>query len=185
MQMEELNRAVINAWHTIELYLPRLGNVENGWIFPKMTGTYGSAYLDRASIAYIGLGANIALDSLYPSAFTDTKNNTLTGSNRYILHFNKNNIPPANGFWSVTLYGPNNYFVPNPINRYSLGDRSNMKYNPDGSLDIYIQYASPGKEKESNWLPSPEGNFDLMLRDYWPKDSALNGQWKPNGVTKL
>ena len=91
-------------------------------------------------------------------------------------------MPPVEGFWSITMYNADYFFVPNPINRYSISPRQDLKSNSDGSVDIYIQKDSPGADKESNWLPAPEGKFVLMMRLYRPDDgepSILNGTWKP------
>ena len=96
---------------------------------------------------------------------------TLTGAARYVLHFDKGQLPPAKAFWSLSLYGADQFFVANPLNRYAIGDRDKLVFNPDGSLDIHVQHESPGKDKEANWLPAPAGKFVLMLRMYWPKDT--------------
>jgi len=104
------------------------------------------------------------------------------------MHFPKGKLPPAKGFWSVTLYNADYFFVANPINRYSISARQNLKANPDGSVDLYIQHDSPGKDKESNWLPAPQGKFVLMMRMYWPSEktpSIINGTWGPRAVTRM
>jgi hypothetical protein len=101
------------------------------------------------------------------------------------MHFPKGQTPPAKGFWSLTMYDADYFFVKNPIDRYNVSSRSDFKYNKDGSLDIYIQKVSPGKEKEANWLPAPSGKFVLMLRLYWPQEtrpSILDGSWEPPAV---
>jgi hypothetical protein len=100
-----------------------------------------------------------------------------------VLHFASNSTPPVNAFWSVTLYDGNGRPVPNPMNRYEISPHiGNLTYNPDGSLDIYIQNASPGADKESNWLPAPSDAFQFVFRLYWPQDAALNGSWVPPPV---
>jgi hypothetical protein len=100
-----------------------------------------------------------------------------------VLHFDCNGTPPVNAFWSITLYDSNGRPVPNPINRYEISPHTgNLTYNPDGSLDIYIQNASPGAIKESNWLPAPSDEFQFVLRQYWPQEAALNGSWVPPEV---
>lgn len=158
------------------------GSDVNGWTFSTKTGTYGTDYLQRAFITAIGLGANRPQDAIYPTAKVDATGKALDGAKKYTMHFAKDQIPPVNGFWSLTMYDANYFFVANPLNRYTLSSRFDFKYNPDGSLDFYIQKDSPGKDKESNWLPAPAGNFNLMLRLYWPKDSVINGTWKPPAV---
>ena len=96
------------------------------------------------------------------------------------MHFKKELQPPVNGFWSLTMYDANYFFVPNRLGRYTRGTRNDLKANPDGSVDVYIQHESPGAEKEANWLPAPADHFILMLRMYWPKEkspSLLDGTW--------
>ena len=103
------------------------------------------------------------------------------GAHRYVMHFNKGEMPPVNGFWSLTMYDANYFFVPNALNRYTLSQRNTFVTNPDGSVDLFMQHDSPGKDKEANWLPAPSGPFVLMLRMYWPKEkppSILDGTWK-------
>jgi hypothetical protein len=108
------------------------------------------------------------------------------GGKKYILHFNKDEIPPVDAFWSLTMYDEEGFQVANPINRFAIGDRDDLKYNKDGSLDIYIQASSPGKDKESNWLPSPKsGALGMTLRLYAPKQSVLDGSWKPAYIQEV
>jgi hypothetical protein len=119
----------------------------------------------------------------------DDKGQELDGAHRYVIHFDsKNDLPPVRGFWSLTMYDEQWYFVDNPLSRYTLSQRNDLKTNPDGSIDLWIQKGSPGKDKESNWLPSPAGDMILMLRLYWPKDappSILDGSWKPPAVKRV
>jgi hypothetical protein len=155
----------------------------NGWRIPSMKlGDYGTAYGTRAVAALVGLGANLPADTIYPMGFVDAEGKALNGTNRYVLHFAKGEEPPVRAFWSVTMYDPDSFFVANPINRYALSSWMPFKRNADGSLDLYIQNESPGKDKEANWLPSPKGEFNVMIRMYWPNDKApsiLDGTWKP------
>ena len=112
----------------------------------------------------------------------------LDGANRYVIHFDKDSTPPVNAFWSITMYDANSFFVANPINRYAISSWMPLKKNADGSLDIYVQAESPGKDKESNWLPAASGPFNLTLRMYWPTEtppSIMDGSWKPPAVTKV
>jgi hypothetical protein len=183
---EVLERAVKDAQKIIIDRIESLGEGVNGWrILRGGIGTYGTSYLQRASTALFGLGANVPEDSIYPISFTDSNGDPYNGSQRYILHFNKNEIPPVHAFWSLAMYDNEMYFTDNPINRYSIGDRDDLQFNNDGSLDIYIQHESPGAHKESNWLPAPEGVFDLVLRVYWPKIEALTGGWNPPAVKQM
>jgi hypothetical protein len=160
----------------------------NGWMFTTKTGVYGTDHLMRAFITAIGLGANRAQDAVYPTSQKDHDDRDYEGANKYVLHFAKGQLPPAEGFWSLTMYDSNYFFVANPINRYSISPRQDLKSNPDGSVDLYIQKDSPGTDKESNWLPAPADRFILMLRMYWPDESMpsiLDGTWTPSTVKKV
>ncbi len=159
----------------------------NGWNYITKTGIYGTDYLMRALITAIGLGANRPQDAVYPTSLKDANGRAYDGANRYVVHFPKGKLPPAKGFWSITMYDANYFFVANPINRYSISARQNLKANPDGSVDLYVQEGSPGADKESNWLPAPAGKFILMMRLYWPRESApslLDGSWTIPAVAK-
>lgn len=157
----------------------------NGWIFTTKAGLYGTDYLQRAFITAIGLGANRPQDAVYPTSNVDGNGKPYDGSKKYVMHFPKGETPPVNGFWSVTMYNAEYFFVDNPLDKYTVSPRNDLKFNPDGSLDIYIQNESPGKEKEANWLPAPKDKFALMMRLYWPSEetpSIINGTWKPPAV---
>jgi hypothetical protein len=160
---------------------------EKGWIIiPKNFANYGTDYETRAGIALIGLGGIRPHDVVYPTAFDDGDGKPLDGANRYVLHFDKGQTPPTNATWSVSMYDPQGYYVPNAINRYNLAPWMPLKYNPDGSLDMYIQASSPGPEKESNWLPAPAGGpFNLTVRNYWPKEAVLDGTYKLPPIKKV
>jgi hypothetical protein len=160
----------------------------NGWGFTTKTGLYGTNYIQRALVTAIGLGANRPQDAVYPTSTADADGNSYSGANRYVIRFPAGQMPPAQGFWSVTMYDENYFFVANPINRYSISPRQPLKANPDGSTDLLIQNASPGADRESNWLPAPTGKFILMLRMYWPDESdpsIINGTWHMPGVRKV
>jgi hypothetical protein len=164
------------------------GKLVNGWAVLTDLGSYGTNYVVRAVVTAVGLGANLPQDAVYPKTQVDGDGNKLNGANKYVLTFPKGGTPPVKGFWSLTMYDARYFFVDNPLNRYTLSPRNDLKYNSDGSLDLYIQNASPGADKESNWLPAPEGDFILMLRLYWPNEnppSILDGTWKPPAVTKV
>jgi hypothetical protein len=155
--------------------------LENGWLFTTKTGLYGTSYLQRALITAIGLGANRPQDAVYPTSEGPDVLKKYSGANKYVMRFEKGQLPPVNGFWSLTMYDAQYFFVDNPLNRYTLSQRNKLKANADGSIDLYIQNESPGKDKESNWLPAPKDEFILMMRLYWPKDkppSLLDGTWK-------
>jgi hypothetical protein len=147
---------------------------------------YGTDYLMRALVTAIGLGANRSHDAVYPTSEKDADGGSYDGANNYVIHFAKGETPPVEGFWSITMYNAQFFFVANPINRYSISPRQDLKYNADGSLDLYLQHESPGADKDSNWLPAPAGKFILMLRMYWPNEndpSILDGTWTIPAVT--
>jgi hypothetical protein len=160
--------------------------MRNGWnISVQNVGRYGTAYLDRAYTARFGLGALPREEAVYPQTAVDGAGRPLSGTNRYVVHFDKDKLPPVHAFWSVTLYDAEGYFWSNPLERYALGDRDKLQHNLDGSLDIYIQHVSPGKNRETNWLPSPFTPFTLTLRLYWPKPEVLSGEWMPPAVHRV
>ena len=160
----------------------------NGWGYTTKTGLYGTDYLMRALVTAIGLGANRPQDAVYPISLKDAEDRAYDGANKYVMRFAKGELPPVEGFWSVTIYNAQYFFVANPINRYSISPRQNLKSNPDGSVELYIQKDSPGTDGESNWLPAPAGKFILMLRMYWPNEttpSILDGTWTIPAVKKV
>ena len=174
------------AFEKIMAHFKYAGTFVNGWMFATKTGIYGSDYLQRALITAIGLGANRPQDAIYPTSQEDAEGRPYQGSNKYLIRFDKGQpFPPVNGFWSLTMYDADYFFVNNPLNRYTLSSRNKFKTNQDGSVDLYIQNESPGKDKESNWLPAPRGEFILMLRFYWPKEAIIAGAWKPPAVKKV
>jgi hypothetical protein len=159
----------------------------NGWVFTTKTGTYGTDYVQRALVTAIGLGANRPQDAVYPTSEVDAAGQPYSGANKYVMHFNKGELPPVDGFWSLTMYNGEYFFVDNPLNRYTLSSRNKFVTNADGSVDLYIQNENPGKTREANWLPAPKDKFILMLRLYWPKEkppSLLDGSWKIPAVKK-
>jgi hypothetical protein len=162
-------------------HLKEMGKNINGWQFTTDTGTYGTKYLDRALITAIGLGANRPQDAIYPTSEKDAAGKEYDGaSNKYVMHIGKGQFPPVHGFWSLTMYDAKYFFVPNPLNRYTLSARNKFVTNADGSVDLYVQAESPGKDKEANWLPAPKAKFIPMLRLYWPKETPptiLDGSW--------
>jgi hypothetical protein len=162
--------------------------LKEGWYFTTDTGIYGTKYRQRAFITAIGLGANRPQDAIYPTSEGPDIVKKYSGANKYVLHFNKGELPPVDGFWSLTMYDANYFFVPNPINRYTVSQRNKLKANGDGSVDLYIQNESPGKDKEQNWLPAPKDQFILMMRLYWPKEkppSLLDGTWAIPAVKEV
>ncbi|TDZ92697.1 hypothetical protein CCUG62472_03305 [Mycobacteroides salmoniphilum] len=160
----------------------------NGWQFTTKMGLYGTDYLQRAAVTALGLGANRPQDAVYPTSEADGTGRPYSGANHYVLRFAKDQLPPAEGFWSLTMYDDGFYFVANPLNRYTLSERNNLTLNPDGSVDLYLQHENPGPGKESNWLPAPADRFNLVLRMYWPREtppSIIDGTWKPPAVQRV
>jgi hypothetical protein len=160
--------------------------LHNGWLVPPAaTGDYGTNYLLRAYVAVNALGANVPAEAIYPFAFVDHTLGPLSGAHRYLLHFAPGELPPVNAFWSLTMYDKQHFLVPNPIDRYAIGDRTpGLHRNRDGSLDILLQHAPP-RGRRANWLPAPAGPFVLALRLYQPKRSVLSGRWPLPTITRL
>jgi hypothetical protein len=166
--------------------IPTMARVTNGWSMNTDTmGVYGNYYLKRAIVTQVGLGANLAEDAIYPVNLGDHAGKPLDGANKYTLHFDKGDAPPTNAFWSVTLYDSEGFQVANPLNRFNLSSWMPLKYNADGSVDLYFQNGSPGVDEEANWLPAPTGAFNLLMRLYAPKSEALTGKWNPPPVTHV
>ena len=165
--------------------VPTLARIADGWSMNTDTmGVYGNYYLKRAIVAQLGLGANVPEDAIYPLNLADKSGQPLDGANSYAIHFDKGQTPPADAFWSVTLYDPEGFQVPNSLDRFAVSSWMPFKYNSDGSLDLYFQNESPGGELEANWLPAPKGPFNLTMRLYAPKSDALTGKWNPPPVVK-
>jgi hypothetical protein len=156
----------------------------HGWVLPgPYVGAYGLNYLGRAVIATVALGANTRPETVYPLAVADVKGRPLTGRHRYAIRFPRGELPPANAFWSLTIYGKDRYLVPNPIDRYAIGDRTKgLHRGRDGSLTIYVQHGRPKGAASANWLPAPSGSFRLAMRIYEPRRSVLTGKWLPPPV---
>jgi hypothetical protein len=166
--------------------LATLARVANGWSMNTDTmGVYGNYYLKRAIVSQQGLGANVPEDAIYPLNLADDTGKPLDGANKYTLHFDKGATPPVNAFWSITLYDSDGFQVGNALNRFAVSSWMPFKTNADGSLDLYFQNDSPGKDKDANWLPAPKGAFNLTMRLYGPKSEALNGKWNPPTVKRM
>ncbi|MBW8787753.1 MAG: DUF1254 domain-containing protein [Rhizobium leguminosarum] len=163
----------------------------NGWGFTTKTGIYSTDYIQRALVTAIGLGANRPQDAIYPTSMKADSGmikRAYNGSEKYVLTFKKGMTPPVSGFWSLTMYDADYFFVENPLNRYSISARQPLKANANGSIDLLIQNESPGADKEANWLPAPKGKFILMMRLYWPNESdpsIIDGSWVLPPVKKV
>ena len=182
-----LDRSAVDGLKAMYAKIPTMARTVNGWQMNTDTmGVYGDYYLKRAIIALVGLGANQPDDAIYPLLLADADGKPLKGESRYVLHFSKEELPPVGAFWSLTMYDEGGFQVANPINRFAIGDRDQLRYNADGSLDLYIQYDSPGDEKQSNWLSSPaSGTLGATMRLYAPAPEALDGRWNPPAVKRV
>jgi hypothetical protein len=181
-----INAAAKDALEDLARSMKTIGRHVNGWnILTDNVGTYGTSYKQRAIVALGGLGANLPEDAIYPTAFVNGAGEPLTGANKYVLHFDKGKLPPAEAFWSITMYDKDGFQVPNAISRFAIGDRDKLTFNPDGSLDIYVQAESPGADKESNWLPAPkDAPFQPTMRIYSPRPDVADGSWSPPPFVK-
>ena len=163
-----------------------IARVANGWSMNTDTmGVYGNYYLKRAIVAQLGLGANLPEDAIYPTNLGEVPGKPLDGASKYAMHFDRGATPPANAFWSITLYDAEGFPVGNVLNRFALSSWMPLRTNADGSLDLYFQSESPGKDNEANWLPAPKGAFTLSMRIYAPQSDALTGRWNPPPVKKV
>lgn len=150
----------------------------NGWTTMFGCGEPGNGTLLRGACSYEFPGPiNVPQEAMYWMTNKDGADQPLSGARKYMLHFSPGSLPPNKAFWSLTLGDVSNHFVSNPINRYSISDRSGLVPNADGSVDVYIQNAAPAGH-ESNWLPAPEGKFLLWLRVYLPDETILDGEYK-------
>lgn len=188
---EAIESAMTEARQAIYHPGTTMGSITNGWSLPgrifgnreRMQGLY----LIRASAAHIGLYGNDLEEAYYPSCYFDSDGEPLDTSRfNYVISFSKEELPPVDpkGFWSITMYDENQFMVENPLNRYSIGDRSDLTYGEDGSLILYLQHESPGADKESNWLPAPDGKFTMTLRIYIPSPEGLDPLYCPPAVRK-
>lgn len=162
-----------------------IGRMRNGWtVMADGIGVFGNGYVKRAIIARLGLGANPPEDAIYPLLEHDADGNELDGANAYVVHFDKGQLPPAGAFWSVTMYDAEGYQVANELDRFAIGDRDDLVFNGDGSLDLWIQHDRPADDKVANWLPAPTGAIAVTMRIYEPGDELFSGAWVPPAVQK-
>jgi len=157
--------------------------VGNGWTSPPNGARWGVDYLSRAATAKSNMYDNAPEETRYIYTDFDQHGTRLNGNNHYTVTFAQGQVPPVNGFWSLTLYNKEHLFEPNALNRFSLGTKNkSLKHGSNGSLTIHVQNESPGKEKESNWLPAPRDEFSFLIRSYWPKAEIMEGKWTPPPV---
>ena len=163
------------------------GELRNGWRYATNIGRYGDDRLVASAVGMVGYGGNAAEEAMYLPAFVDDTGEPLTGDRRYRIHFAADQMPPVDAFWSVTIYSsPDNQLKDNPINRYAFGDRTpGLRRDADGSLTIYLQKDEPEAEAASNWLPTGEGPFWVILRMYEPAAKALTGGYVPPPIERI
>ena len=180
---QALDRATVDELKSMVELLPTMGRPVNGWRMNTDTmGVYGNFYRKRAMVAMAGLGANQPEDAVYPMNFTDADGKPVDGNNKYVLHFSKEELPPVEAFWSVTMYDKDGFQCGNSINRFAISSWMPLKTNSDGAIDLYLQNDNPGSDKESNWLPAPKGVLGITMRLYAPKATVLTGEWNPPAI---
>ncbi len=183
--LREIEAGAVAAREAITGNISGFGTRVDGWsIATETIGVYGNAYLKRATVALGGLGANPPEDAVYPVLLTDSDGEPTHGEQNYVIHFDADKLPPVDAFWSITMYDAEGYQVGNELDRFAIGDRDPLKYNPDGSLDIVIQHTNPGPDHQANWLPAPTGPLGITMRLYAPKPEVLDGRWTPPSVKK-
>ena len=156
----------------------------NGWRTQKNAARFGTDYFQRTATAKGNMFSNMPNETMYFGTDFDSDGDRINGSKAYTVTFPKAQLPPVNGFWSLTLYNKQHFFHPNKLNRFSLGTKNkDLKLGDDGSLTLYVQPDSPGADKESNWLPAPAEEYSLYIRAYWPQESIVEGEWIPPLIT--
>jgi hypothetical protein len=173
------------AFVSAQIYARLKAKKVNGWITMYGLGRPSNGMFLRAAHAQLFPGpVNTPEEAMYWWTNADGAGHALTGAHEYVLHFPAGGLPPNKAFWSITMGDAGNHFVANPLNRYSVSDRTGLAPNPHGSMDIHIQKAAPAG-KEANWLPAPSGNFILWLRVYIPGEAVLKGQYAVPPVVKV
>lgn len=184
-----LKQAAIEADQKLIAPLFQFENVgyplKDNWTTQANGAQFGLDYLTRTACAKANIFVNKPFETKYFYQDKDVSGTRLHGSSNYTVTFAKGEVPPVKGFWSLTLYNQYHFFSPNSVNRFSLGTKNkDLKYNPDGSLTLYVQNTSPSADKVSNWLPSPKETFSLYIRCYWPEDRVIKDNWLPPAVLK-
>jgi len=157
----------------------------NGWYSPKNNSRFGTDYMTRTALARSNMYENSPEETKYVFTDDDSTGAPLHGGNTYAITFAPGQLPPVNGFWSMTLYNQHHFYNENPLGRYSLGTKNNTLSYDGNSLTLYAGAFSPGDQHEANWLPAPQGPFSLYIRGYWPQDAMINGSWQPPTITPL
>ncbi len=180
-----LEQAVPAAQKEIREAQARFGTHVNGWLLNvDAMGDYGNWYLKRATVELIVLGTNLADDAIYPISFVDAHDRPFDGKERYVWHMTKDQIPPVNAFWSLTPYDAEGFQAVSELDRFAIGDRDDLSFNDDGSLDIFVQHERLDGGT-SKWLPAPADALNLCARLYWPKPEMLDGTWTPPAVQRV
>ena len=173
------------AFVTAQVYGRVKAKKVNGWISMFGLGEPRNGMLLRAAHALAFPGpVNTSQEAMYWTTTTDGAGHSLSGVHNYVMHFPAGGLPPNRAFWSLTMGDARNRFVANPLNRYSVSDRTGLAQNPDGSVDIFIQAMAPAGHA-SNWLPAPSGNFSLWLRVYIPGEAILQGKYSLPPVAEV
>ena len=191
--ISKLNQRELSAIEGLPFEMRKKFNAEkgdvskpvNGWVSTRGSANYGTDYHKRALMAYSGIGANLNEDALNAFASVDSFGERLTGDKTYAIHFNKEQLPQVNAFWSLTVYNDEQHLVKNPSKRFGIKSRDKLKYNEDGSLDIYLSMTSPGSGREANWIPTPAGNFEVTMRMYWPTEKTLEESYALPAITPI
>ena len=176
--------AFLTAQISMNVVLRAMTTTVNGWSTTMKAGQPGNGLLARAAFARTLPAVNVAQEAAYWTTTRDGARQTLRGQHEYVLHFPPGQLPPNDAFWSLTMTDVAGFMVKSPINRYSLGIRSGLVPNADGSIDMYLQRTAPAGH-EANWLPAPAGNFKLMLRAYLPGRAILDGEYHVPPVTRV
>lgn len=160
--------------------------VKNNWTTQRNGAQFGFDYLTRTSCARANIFVNKSNETKYIYQDRDDSGARLDGNNRYTVRFEKGELPPVKGFWSLTLYNTQHFFAPNEFHRYSLGTKNkNLKFDADGALTIYVQSSPPEESNKNNWLPAPKDAFSLYIRCYWPDETIVEDKWNPPPVVKV
>jgi hypothetical protein len=186
-QRRGLARAAQAGFKRLMAHVRENGEMRNGWRYATNIGHYGSNRLLASAVAMVGYGGNTAEEAVYLPVFTDHEGAPFSADRRYRIRFARDNMPPVDAFWSVTLYRlPDNQLKANPIDRYAIGDRTpTLVRGKDGSIEIHIQKERPEGTAAGNWLPSGEGPFWMVLRMYVPKQQVLRGDYTPPPVERI
>lgn len=173
--LAQMSEKLTKQW--MELDYSEYERVDDNWTYSLLRGNFDNNYLYRAYIALAAFGTNVPEDAIYPNSYVDASGDKLHGENQYRIHFEKEQLPPAQAFWSLTAYDTDGFLADNPDKKYAVKSTDDLYYNADGSLDIYIQNEKPEGEQGKNWLPGNKTEFTLHMRVYWPIDEALKGNW--------